>query len=64
MLNGITVLDLVVASLGQINTMTMSVIERVRELGVLRSVGMTRGQMRGLPIIEAIRHEAAALRRR
>ena len=53
LLNGITVLALVIASLGQINTMTMSVIERVRELGVLRSVGMTRGQVRGLVLLEA-----------
>jgi putative ABC transport system permease protein len=53
LLNGIMVLALVAASLGQINTMTMSVIERVREFGVLRSVGMTRDQVRGLVLLEA-----------
>ena len=53
LLNGITVLALIIASLGQINTMTMSVIERVRELGVLRSVGMTRNQVRELVLLEA-----------
>jgi hypothetical protein len=53
LLNGLTVLALVIASLGQINTMMASVIERVRELGVLRSVGLTREQVQWLVLLEA-----------
>jgi putative ABC transport system permease protein len=53
LLNGITLLALVIASLGQINTTTMSIIERVQELGVLRAVGMTRQQVETLVLLEA-----------
>ena len=53
LLNGLTVLALVIASLGQINTMMASVLERVRELAVLRSVGLTRGQVQRLVLLEA-----------
>jgi len=53
LLNGLTVLALVIASLGQINTMMASVLERVRELAVLRSVGLTRGQVQQLVLLEA-----------
>ena len=53
LLNGLTILSLVIASLGQINTMMASVVERVRELGVLRSVGLTRGQLQMLVLLEA-----------
>lgn len=53
LLNGITLLSLVIASLGQVNTTTMSIIERVRELGVLRSVGLSRGQVQEMVLLEA-----------
>jgi putative ABC transport system permease protein len=53
LLNGITLLAVVIASLGQINTTTMSILERVRELGVLRAAGMTRGQVQRLVLLEA-----------
>jgi putative ABC transport system permease protein len=53
LMNGITLLALVIASLGQINTTTMSIIERVRELGVLRAVGMAREQVQTLVLLEA-----------
>ena len=52
LLKGITLLALVIASMGQINTTTMSIIERVRELGVLRAVGMTRQQVETLVLLE------------
>ena len=38
-------LALVVAFLGIANTLALSIIERTRELGLLRAVGMKRGQM-------------------
>jgi putative ABC transport system permease protein len=39
-------LAIVIALLGIGNTLALSIIERTRELGVLRAVGMTRGQLR------------------
>jgi putative ABC transport system permease protein len=53
LLSALTVLALIIATLGQTNTMMASVIERVRELGVLRSVGLTQRQMQLLVLLEA-----------
>jgi putative ABC transport system permease protein len=36
------------------NTLTLSVVERTRENGVLRAVGLTRGRMRGMLAVEAV----------
>ena len=43
----------VVGSLGVINTLTMSVIERTQEIGMLRAIGMTRGQVVQMVLAEA-----------
>ena len=45
---------MIVASLGVVNTMTMNVFERTRELGMLRSLGMTRWQMTKMILAEAL----------
>jgi putative ABC transport system permease protein len=42
-----------VGSLGVINTLTMSVIERTQEIGMLRAIGMTRGQVVRMVLAEA-----------
>jgi len=42
-----------IAALGIVNTLTMNVIERVREIGILRAAGMTRGQVWRSVVIEA-----------
>ena len=39
-------LAIVIALLGIANTLALSILERTRELGLLRAVGMTRGQLR------------------
>ncbi|HEU5160243.1 MAG TPA: FtsX-like permease family protein [Streptosporangiaceae bacterium] len=47
-------LAVVIAFLGIINTLALSVIERVREIGLLRAVGMTRRQLRSMIRWEAV----------
>jgi putative ABC transport system permease protein len=47
------VLAVAVASLGVVNTLTMNVMERTREIGMLRAVGMTRGQVTGMVLAES-----------
>jgi putative ABC transport system permease protein len=44
---------LVVAALGIVNTLAMNVLERVRELAVLRATGLTRRQTWRLVVLEA-----------
>ena len=41
------------AALGIANTLTMNVIERVREIGILRAAGMTRRQVWRSVVVEA-----------
>jgi putative ABC transport system permease protein len=42
-----------VAALGIVNTLTMGVLERVREIGVLRAIGMSRRQAMRMVVVEA-----------
>ena len=44
---------IVVAAFGIVNTLTMNVLERVREIGVLRAAGMTRRQVWRSVVVEA-----------
>jgi len=47
-------LALVIAVLGIVNTLALSVIERTREVGLLRAIGLSRGQLRRMVRLEAI----------
>jgi putative ABC transport system permease protein len=47
-------LAIVIAVLGIINTLALSVIERTREVGLLRAVGMSRRQLRHMVRLESI----------
>jgi putative ABC transport system permease protein len=53
LLTALAAVALIVAGLGIVNTLTMNVLERVRELGFLRAAGLTRRQARRLVILEA-----------
>ncbi len=44
---------LVTASLGIVNTMVMSIIERKREIGILKSLGADETEIRGLFLVES-----------
>lgn len=44
---------LIIAVLGIANTMALSIIERTRELALLRALGLTRGQLRATLAVEA-----------
>jgi putative ABC transport system permease protein len=47
-------LSVLIAVLGIINTLALSVFERTREIGLLRAVGMTRRQLRRMITIESV----------
>jgi len=54
-INGLIILSLVVSGIGISNTLSINVLERIRELGMMRAVGVTRKQ-----ILRMIRREGLA----
>lgn len=52
--NALLGLALFIALLGIANTLALSVIERTREIGLLRAVGMARGQTRTMIVVESM----------
>nr|WP_246416465.1 ABC transporter permease [Nocardioides luti] len=47
-------LALVIAVLGIVNTLALSVIERTREIGLLRAIGVSRPQLRAMITLESV----------
>ena len=51
--DALSAIAILVAGLGIVNTLGMSVLERVREIGILRAIGMTRRQVWRMVVVEA-----------
>ncbi|WP_073996852.1 ABC transporter permease [Arcanobacterium urinimassiliense] len=51
---GLLALAIIIAVLGIVNTLTLSVSERTTEIGLLRAVGMTRGNIRKMITLESV----------
>jgi putative ABC transport system permease protein len=49
----VALIGMIVASLGVVNTLTMNVMERTQEIGMLRGMGMTRRQVSKMILAEA-----------
>jgi putative ABC transport system permease protein len=47
-------LAILIAVLGVLNTLALSVLERTRELGLLRAIGLKRGQTMRMVTVEAV----------
>ncbi len=52
--NAVNIIALVIAGFGIVVTLLASVLERTREIGILRSVGMKKRQVAGVVIIESM----------
>jgi putative ABC transport system permease protein len=54
MVDALLGLALVIAVLGIVNTLALSIVERTREIGLLRAIGLGRGQLRLMVTLESI----------
>ncbi|NJP69021.1 ABC transporter permease [Streptomyces spiramenti] len=54
MVYGLLALAIIVAVLGVVNTLALSVVERTREIGLMRAIGLSRRQLRRMIRLESI----------
>ena len=54
MIYGLLALAIVVAILGVMNTLALSVVERTREIGLMRAIGLSRRQLRRMIRMESV----------
>lgn len=54
LIDGLLALAVLIAVLGIVNTLGLSVIERTRELGLLRAIGVSRAQLQGVITLESV----------
>ncbi|AZS86789.1 ABC transporter permease [Streptomyces griseoviridis] len=54
MIYGLLGLAIVVAVLGVVNTLALSVVERTREIGLMRAIGLSRRQLRRMIRLESV----------
>ncbi|WP_327697009.1 ABC transporter permease [Streptomyces sp. NBC_00459] len=54
MVYGLLALAIVVAVLGVVNTLALSVVERTREIGLMRAIGLSRRQLRRMIRMESV----------
>jgi putative ABC transport system permease protein len=53
-ITGLLIFSVLIAVLGIVNTLALSVVERTRELGLLRAVGLQRRQLRRMIRVESV----------
>ena len=54
MFDVMAIIAVFVGALGIVNTLTMNVVERAQEIGMLRSIGLTRGQTLEMVLAESL----------
>ena len=54
MIYGLLALAVVIAVIGIVNTLGLSVLERTREIGLLRAVGLSRAKLRRMVTLESV----------
>jgi putative ABC transport system permease protein len=54
MVQMLVALSIIIAMLGIVNTLALSIIERTRELGLLRAIGLRRGQLMSMVGVESV----------